>query len=110
MSPILVDAARALHRIAFLRRWAKRIAAGWTITQPFHGGVICLDAVEHSWAWTGTRRLENFEREVQDRLLERLRGRELLSDIGSNIGGFDRSASVPPTRGMLAGVKDTSRP
>jgi FkbM family methyltransferase len=86
MNPALVKVARAFHRVAFFRRCAKRLAAGWTITQAFHGGVICLDSVEHSWAWTGTRRLEDFEREVQDRLLELMQTRDLLLDIGSNIG------------------------
>ncbi len=86
MNPILLSSARLAHRSPFLRACARRLAAGWTITQSFHGSVICLDAVEHSWAWTGNRRLETFERPVQDRLCELLATRSRFVDIGCSIG------------------------
>lgn len=92
MNPALLTLARYLHRTPIFRRWARRLAAGRTVTQPFHGGVICLDAVEHSWAWTGQRRLEDFERPLQDRLLDLVRSRAALLDIGCSIGVMTLSA------------------
>jgi len=41
---------RNLHRFAPIRAIGKRLLRRRTIRQPFHGGVICLDAVDHSWA------------------------------------------------------------
>lgn len=86
MSPLLLKLARGLHRSAALRRLARRVAKGWSIRQPFHGGVIYLDAVDHSWSWTGGRPMERFDPEVQDALVELVRPRGKLLDIGSNIG------------------------
>ena len=86
MTEPFLSIVRRLHSVSMFRRWARRIAVGWTVTQRFHGGVIRLDAVEHSWAWTGSRRLENFERDLQDRLDALMRDRDCLVDIGSNIG------------------------
>jgi FkbM family methyltransferase len=92
MNPVFLTLAQRLHRVPILRRCARRLAAGRTVTQSFHGGIICLDAVEHSWAWTGRRRLEDFERPLQDRLLELVRGRATLLDIGCSIGVMTLSA------------------
>lgn len=86
MNASLLAAARQLHRVPFFRTCARQLARGRTIEQRFHGGVICLDAVEHSWAWTGSRRLDDFERELQDCLLTLVHGRSLLIDIGCSIG------------------------
>lgn len=86
MNSLLLRTARLAHRSPLLRACARRVAAGLTISQPFHGGLICLDAVEHSWAWTGNRPLEAFERPVQDRLCELLATRARFVDIGSSIG------------------------
>lgn len=86
MNAPLVSLARQFHRVPLFRRWARRIAAGRSVSQPFHGGVICLDAVEHSWAWTGHRRLQDFERPVQDRLLALIATRPALLDVGCSIG------------------------
>lgn len=86
LKPSLLQLAGRLHRFSALRALAKRIARNWTIQQPFHSGWICLNAVEHSWAWTGKRRLEDFDRFLQDRLLEVSLGRPHLVDIGCNIG------------------------
>lgn len=80
-----------LHQIPALRTIAKKILRGYTLRQPFHGGIICLDAVEHSWAWTGSRRYETFDRELQDKLLSLSQNYEILIDIGSNIGAMSLS-------------------
>ncbi len=82
---------RLLHRLAFLRRWAKRLCRGWVIRQRFHGGVICLDAIEHSWAWTGRNSYEQFDRPLQDALLRLSWGHPALIDIGSNLGAMTLS-------------------
>lgn len=85
MNPALLNLAKRLHRFKTLRTLAKRAASGWTVSQPFHGGTICLDAVEHSWAWVGGRSLETFDRFLQDHLLELSTTRPHLIDIGCNL-------------------------
>jgi FkbM family methyltransferase len=97
---------RVLHGSALLRRIAKRLGRGRTIQQPFHGGVICLDAVEHSWAWTGQHTYEKFDRSQQDAMLALSRDHPWLVDIGCNLGAMTlgillrnpqaRSVSVDP--------------
>ncbi|WP_017654675.1 FkbM family methyltransferase [Fortiea contorta] len=80
-----------LHKFSSLRSLAKKIFRGLIVQQPFHQGVICLDAVEHSWAWSGSRRYESFDCEVQDKLLSLSQNCEVLIDIGSNIGAMSLS-------------------
>jgi len=75
-----------IHRAHSLRALGKRLLRNRVIKQPFHGGVICLDAVEHSWAWTGAARLESWDRPLQDRLLAISRDCQTMIDVGSNIG------------------------
>jgi FkbM family methyltransferase len=81
----------ALHRSTKLRLVAKRVCRGWTIPQKFYGGVIYLDAVEHSWAWTGERRYESFDRQQQDRLLQLSFKSDILLDVGCNVGAMTLS-------------------
>lgn len=88
---IRLRVVRMLHRLAFLRRWAKRICRGWVIRQSFYGGTICLDAIEHSWAWTGQNSYEKFDRPLQDALLKLSRKHPCLIDIGSNLGAMTLS-------------------
>jgi len=83
-----------LHGVSTLRAIAKQLLRGWPLQQPFHGGVICLDAVEHSWAWTGSRRYETFDRELQDKLLLLSQDYEMMLDIGSNIGAVTLSVAL----------------
>lgn len=77
---------RTLHRVPALRVLGKKLLRRRVVVQPFHGGVICLDAVDHSWAWTGTARLEWWDHEVQDRLLALSADCRTMIDVGSNIG------------------------
>lgn len=86
MSPHLLSVARWLHRAAWLRRLARRLASGLPIRQPFHDGVIYMDAVDHSWSWIGGRRLDTFDRDLQDALLARVQTRGRLIDVGCNVG------------------------
>jgi FkbM family methyltransferase len=86
MNRHFINLARRVHRFGFLRNVAKRIAGGRTIALPFHSGIICVDAVEHSWAWTGNRKLTEFEGFLQDRLLQLTATRDTFIDIGCNIG------------------------
>jgi FkbM family methyltransferase len=80
-----------LHQFSVLRTIAKKFLHEYTLQQPFHSGVICLDAVEHSWAWTGNRRYETFDSDLQDKLLSLSQNYEILIDIGSNIGAMSLS-------------------
>lgn len=101
-----------LHRVAVLRQIARRLCRGWTVRQGFHGGVICCDAVEHSWAWTGKVRYESFDRELQDALLLLSKRYEMLLDLGCNVGAMMlsvvlrnpaiRAVGVDPNRRALA--------
>jgi FkbM family methyltransferase len=75
-----------LHRLPVVRAAGRRLLRGRTVRQPFHGGVICLDAIEHSWLWTGSIRAETWDDDIQDRLLERSRECRAMIDVGANIG------------------------
>jgi FkbM family methyltransferase len=77
---------QALHHRPLLRRIAKRVCRGWTVRQRFYQGRICLDAVEHSWAWTGNTRYEQFDRWLQDALARLAAGQSAFLDVGANIG------------------------
>lgn len=77
---------QSLHRRPLLRRIAKKICRGWTVRQRFYQGRICLDAVEHAWAWTGNTRYEQFDRWLQDGLVCLAAGQSAFLDIGANIG------------------------
>jgi FkbM family methyltransferase len=86
--------ARRLHRFAPLRAVGKRLMRRRTLRQRFHGGVICLDAVEHSWAWTGAVRLESWDRPLQDRLLALSRDCATMIDVGGNVGTMTLSVAL----------------
>ena len=75
-----------LHRLPLARALGRRLLRGRAVRQPFHGGVICLDAVEHSWLWTAAIRAETWDDDIQNRLLELSRGCQSLVDVGSNVG------------------------
>lgn len=77
---------KKLHQFKFLRHVAKKLARDLTIRQSFYQGRICLNAVEHSWAWTGKNRYETFDRELQDKIYNASFTHDLLIDIGANIG------------------------
>lgn len=83
-----------LHRFKAVRAIGRRALRGRTVRQPFHGGVICLDAVQHSWAWTGAIRLESWDRSVQDRLLALSLPCSTFVDIGSNVGTMALSVAL----------------
>ena len=83
--------ARKLPPGSILRRAAKFLFPGCTLKQSFHNGVICLDAVEHSWAWLGKVRYQTHDRELQDKLLSLSFSYDLMLDIGCNIGAMTLS-------------------
>jgi hypothetical protein len=39
-----------LHSVRLLRALGKKLLRHRVVEQPFHSGVICMDAVEHPWA------------------------------------------------------------
>jgi FkbM family methyltransferase len=75
-----------MHRARPFRALGRRLLRNRVVKQPFHGGVICLDAIEHSWAWTGAVRLESWDDHIQDRLLALSRDCATMIDVGGNIG------------------------
>ncbi len=102
-------AVRVLHRLAFLRAAAKSLCRGWVVRQPFHGGVICLDAVEHSWAWTGRNSYEKFDQPLQDALLRHSQERPWLVDLGSNLGAMTLSVVLRNPRAHAVAVDPNPR-
>ncbi len=82
---------RKLHSFKILRTLAKKLFSGIYITQKFYAGTIFMDAIEHSWAWTGTRRYESFDVELQNKLLEISLEKTKFIDIGCNIGAMSLS-------------------
>lgn len=100
----LLRLARLLHRVRLFRLVAKKTARNLVVQQPFHGGHICLNAVEHSWAWTSTKKLEWFEAEVQQRLLELMQTRSRLIDIGSNLGVMSLSVLLRTKHASVVAV------
>ena len=77
---------RRLHHSHIFRTIAKQVFRGFIIKQSFYKGMICLDAVEYSWAWLGNDICENFGHELQDKLLFLSKEREVMIDIGCNVG------------------------
>lgn len=77
---------KQLHKVKLLRQVAKTVAKSITIKQPFYSGTICLNAVEHSWAWTGKNRYETFDKTLQNALHHASFSHDLLIDVGCNIG------------------------
>ncbi len=79
---------KLLHQIKIFRLIAKKLAKKLTIKQRFYQGTICLNAVEHSWAWTGKNRYETFDRELQNKIYNASFTHDLLVDVGANIGAI----------------------
>ena len=74
------------HQFKALRQIAKVIGGNINIKQKFYSGYIFLNAVEHSWAWTGDRNYNNFDLPIQQYIHKSAVGRDIFVDIGSNIG------------------------
>jgi FkbM family methyltransferase len=74
------------HRFKFLRQLAKVIGRKINIKQKFHNGYIFLNAVEHSWAWTGKMNYTTFDAELQNFIHKASGSYDYFIDIGSNIG------------------------
>ncbi len=77
---------RFLHQFKFLRQFAKVVGRRINIKQKFYNGFIFLNAVEHSWAWTGKLRYESFDQDLQNYIHQASADRDYFIDIGSNIG------------------------
>jgi FkbM family methyltransferase len=78
--------ASKFHPGSIFRRVGKYIFKGCTLKQSFHNGIICLDTVEHSWAWIGKDRYETFDSDLQNKLLLLSFNYDLMIDIGCNVG------------------------
>jgi FkbM family methyltransferase len=74
------------HKFKFMRQLAKAIGSKIDIKQKFYGGYIFLNAVEHSWAWTGERNYTNFDSGLQQFIYKQSKSYQYFIDIGSNIG------------------------
>jgi len=100
---------QALHRRPWLRRAARRICRGWTVRQRFYQAWICLDAVEHSWAWTGKTRYEQFDRWLQDALVRLAVGQSAFLDIGANLGVMTLAVLLRVPRSVAVAVEPNPR-
>jgi methylase of polypeptide subunit release factors len=74
------------HQFKGLRNVAKVAAQNINLKQKFYGGKIFLNAVDHSWAWTGTDRYESFDGALQKFIYDTSVGCSHFIDIGCNIG------------------------
>jgi FkbM family methyltransferase len=83
-----------LHSARALRALGKRLLRNRVVKQPFHTGVICMDAVQHSWAWTGVYRLDARDAPIQERLLALSRSCQAMVDVGSNLGTMAISVAL----------------
>lgn len=88
VSKVIDRCVKSLHNFSILRLLAKRLFRGVSIRQPFYSGVILLDAVDHSWAWTGKTRYQTHDLELQNKLLSLSFSCHIFIDIGSNIGAM----------------------
>lgn len=79
---------KLLHDVKLFRSVAKKLLIGFPVKQKFYTGHIYMDAVDHSWAWTGSQSYEAFDRELQDKLYELSLSKSKLIDIGNNIGAI----------------------
>ena len=77
-----------LHSFKPLRKIAKAVSQNIDIKQKFYGGYIYLNAVEHSWAWTGKRNYMNFDVEIQQFIHESSKRYDTFIDIGCNVGAM----------------------
>ncbi|HWZ36174.1 MAG TPA: FkbM family methyltransferase [Mucilaginibacter sp.] len=75
-----------LHRFKFLRRLAKALAGNVVLKQKFRDGYIFLNAVDHSWAWTGKLNYNTFDAGLQNYIYKVSTNYACFVDIGSNIG------------------------
>jgi FkbM family methyltransferase len=83
-----------LHGVRALRSIGKTLLRDRVVRQPFHSGVICMDAVQHSWAWTGAYRLDARDAPIQERLLGLSRSCPTMIDVGSNLGTMAISVAL----------------
>lgn len=77
-----------VHKAESARNLAKTLFRGVAKRQPFYGGSIYCDMVEHSWAWVHGPRYESFDRELQEALLLFSLDAEALVDVGCNVGAM----------------------
>lgn len=75
-----------LHQFKPLRDAAKVVAQKVDLKQKFYGGYIFLNAVDHSWAWTGKDRYETFDIDLQNFIYQTSKGYDYFVDIGCNVG------------------------
>ena len=74
------------HKSKSFRNLAKTFARKVDLKQRFYGGAIFLNAVEHSWAWTGNKRYSSFDAGLQQFIHDSSKSFDYFVDIGSNIG------------------------
>lgn len=80
------DIIKKLHRFDAFRYLAKFLLKNVYIQQPFYDGKIVYNAVFQSQAFIGYLVYDKFDRNVQDRLNDLCKEKELFIDIGCNIG------------------------
>ena len=70
------------HKFSVLRQLAKKVGKSINIKQRFYSGYIFLNAVDHSWAWTGSRNYNTFDKKLQDFIHSTSKGFNNFIDIG----------------------------
>ncbi len=83
-----------LYRFKGIRRLIKKMLQNRVISQSFYSGKIYFNAVDYSFLWLHGKRIENVDREIQDKLLDLSKEHEYFIDIGANIGIMTISVSL----------------
>jgi FkbM family methyltransferase len=81
-----MNVVQFFHKFKAFRELAKKVGKRINIKQRFYTGYIFLNAVDHSWAWTGDRDYQTFDKELQDFIYTTSKGFDQFIDMGSNIG------------------------
>jgi len=75
-----------LLKINILNRIAVKFFPKLSLRQPFHGGIIYMNARQHKWVWNEGLKFETFDSNLQDIIFKTSKGYDLFIDIGCNIG------------------------
>ncbi len=98
-----------LHSFSSLRRLARWLLKGRTLSQKFYTGRICFDAVEHSWAWTGNTRYESYDSFLQLRLIDESKKNKYFIDLGANVGVMSLAALLNNPNILVTAVDPNAR-
>jgi len=75
-----------LYKFNAIRQLGKKLWKHKIISQPFHNGVICFNAVDFGFLWLKGASAQKIDPDIQDKLLALSKDNEYFIDIGANVG------------------------